>query len=339
MATSDTADFEQERAGSRVLSSFARVLTARILQVHVDGPMISRDLEMRLGWAAKASLRVATGNLLRLGALERVEQPGERIVATELTDAGRALLNVADALEHWLSRSPFGSLALTDTAARGVIRALVSGWDSAIVRALAERPRSLAELSDELGGHSYAALKRRLANLRSSNLVAPLDDGRRSPAHAVTPWLCQAASPLVAAGRWERNHRQGELPPMTRQEIEATFLLALPLLELPAEFSGECVLAAPASTAVSDGDEAEPALAAVSVVIVGGRLASCSVGAETAPRVWALGTPDSWLEAIVAGDSDELRLRGSDPDLLAAIVDGLHEALFDQQGAAPNLRT
>jgi DNA-binding HxlR family transcriptional regulator len=323
------SDLEQKRAGSHALSTFARVLTVRTLRAHVDRPLTASELEERLGWAAKASLRLATNNLCELRALARSERAASpRVVTTELTKAGRALLSVVDALEHWFSRSPFGPLTLADPAARNTIRALVAGWDSAIIGALAGRSCSLSELSSEIDGQSYPALKRRLARLRTARLVKRLDDrGRRSPAHEATHWLRRAVGPLSAASRWERNHAVAEAPPMTRHDIEAALLLALPLVELPKTTSGKCVLAAPASP--GHGENAEAALAAVSLVVEGGEVVSCTPGAEETPATWALGTSDAWLDAMIDGDCAALRLRGSHRDFVTTVVNGLHDALFE----------
>jgi DNA-binding HxlR family transcriptional regulator len=319
-------DYERERAGSRALSVFARVLSAQILRAHCDGPLTSGELEARLGWAAKASLRVGIHNLCELGALVRTSPGLGRGTVTELTPAGHDLLCVADVLEHWLSRSPFGPIPLPDTAARGVVRALVAGWDSTIVGALAERPRSLSELNSEIAGYSYPALKRRLSMLRSASLATPLDGKGRSPAHAATEWLRFAVGPLSAASRWERTHRAIGSLPISRQEIEAALMLALPLVALPADISGEWILASPASQGA--GEEMEPALAAVSAVVANGELVSLSSGAASTPTTWALGTADAWLDAMVDGCCDNLRLRGPDTDLVGIVVMGIHGALF-----------
>jgi DNA-binding HxlR family transcriptional regulator len=326
--TADAPGAGREAVGSRALSIFARVLSARVLRAHVDGPLTAGELETRLGWAAKASLRVSVGNLCDLGALVRDQAPAARGgSATELTAAGRDLLAVADVLQHWLSRSPFGPISLPDTAARGVVRALVAGWDSNILPTLAERPRSLSELSEEISAHNYPALKRRLSMLRSASLVAPVSGNGRSPAHGPTQWLRGAVGPLSAAGRWERIHSTDAATPVTRPEIEAAFLLALPLLELPAEASGECVLAVLAGQGLGAATE-EPELAAVNVVIENGEVVSARAGAAATPTTWALGTPEVWLTAVAAGCCDELRLRGPDAGLVATIVAGLRQELL-----------
>jgi DNA-binding HxlR family transcriptional regulator len=164
------------QAGSLALSTFGRVLNARILRAHAGESLNTSELEQRLGWAAKASLRVATTKLCELGALERSDD-SVGSASTRLTAAGHNLLIVADVIERWLSRSEFGAFDLPDPASRGTIRALVAGWDSTMVQMLADRPRSLAGLSAEIAEHSYPALKRRFARLRRASLMAAVDDG------------------------------------------------------------------------------------------------------------------------------------------------------------------
>jgi hypothetical protein len=129
-----------------------------------------------------------------------------------------------------------------------------------------------------------------------------------------------------AASRWERTHRVIGSLPISRQEIEAALMLALPLVALPADISGEWVLASPASQGA--GEEMEPALAAVSAVVANGELVSLSSGAASTPTTWALGTADAWLDAMVDGCCDNLRLRGPDTDLVGIVVMGIHGALF-----------
>lgn len=322
------ANGDAERAGSVALAVFARVLSARVLRAHIDGPLASTVLERQLGWAPKASLRVAVGNLRALGALERVESNGQRGTVTRLTAAGRDLLGLAAALESWLARSPFGPIDLEDTAGQGVVRALTAGWDSAVVGALAGGPRTLSELSAEIPGHSYAALKRRLGKLRSADLVAPVSGGKRSPEHAVTEWLRFAAGPISVASRWEQAHLLGGLRPMDRGVMETIFLLALPLVALPRDVGGRCVLAALMGGSADGNGDKQSQLATVSLEVVKGQVTACKAGADATPTTWALGTPAAWFDAIVDGRADSLRLRGADARLVTRLVTSMHTELF-----------
>lgn len=306
------------RAGSRALSIFTNALDARVLYAHADGPLTPRDLEEAFGWAPQSSLRATVSRLCELGALARIGE-GSVGAPTELTAAGRALLPIAQALEQWFGSAPGGSIPLDDPAAQGIVRVLIAGWDSTVIRALAERPRTLIELSGEISALSYPALKRRLAKLRSTHLIAPIEhDG--GMAYVASDWLRNAVVPLILAIRWERGH---DVESMTRVDIEAAFLLALPLPELPVRSAGSCALAVLAS---EERTRAKRDVAGVVVEVKRGKVVSYNVGA-TAPT-WALGTVDAWLSALVDGERDTLRFGGATPHLATNIVKALHATLF-----------
>jgi DNA-binding HxlR family transcriptional regulator len=150
------------RAGGTVLSLLAGPLCAPILRAHLDGPLRLPDLREHLGGAAQTTLRGQVGNLRDLGALERHVRSGmPYTVENELTDVGYGILAVADAVEAWLARAPQGPLVFGSEAAKGAIRALVAGWDSTMLRALAARPLSLTELDNVISEISYPAIERR----------------------------------------------------------------------------------------------------------------------------------------------------------------------------------
>jgi len=310
-------------AGPRTLGVFARVLSADVLAAHADpnASLTAADLERRLGWAPQASLRAAVAGLRDAGAL--AVAPG-RGVSTELTAAGLDLLAVAAALEAWLARSPLGPLELSGAPARGSIRVLAAGWESTVLRALAERPRTLAELGRSISSHSYPALKRRFAQLRGAGLIACEDAGARSPAYQPTPWLRRAAAPLAAAARWQLRHAP-DPPPGAALELETALLLALPLVELPPGARGACVLAAPAKRGA--GGEGEARAVTVGVRVEDGRIAALDPAPPARPASWALAPPAAWLDAIVDGGSDGVRLRGPDSELAGLLVGALHAAL------------
>ncbi|HXS48165.1 MAG TPA: hypothetical protein VN756_11985, partial [Solirubrobacterales bacterium] len=190
------------RAGSRALSIFTNALNARVLHAHAEGPLIPAELEEALGWAPQSSLRATVGKMCEIGALSRVDG-GTGLVgaAHELTAGGRELLPVADALEGWLADGPSGRTPLDDPAAHGLVRALTAGWDSTIVRALAERPQTLIELSAGINELNYPALKRRLVKLRSTHLVTPIVT-EAGTAYAASEWLRRGIVPLTLAERW-----------------------------------------------------------------------------------------------------------------------------------------
>lgn len=310
-------------AGSRCLSIFTHALNARVLRAYEKGPLSYQELDRVFGWAPQSSLRAALNSLRDLGAIQRLEggttAPGG---PHALTAAGHDLLPVAGALERWLEQAPEGPVSLEDTAAFGTIRVLIAGWDSTVVRELAEEPQTLVQLSAKIPGTTYPALKRRLSKLRSTQMVVPVKTPHGT-AYEASEWLREAVAPFVLAGRWERRH-DAEAIPISRVEVEAAFLLTLPLIELPARSSGACALAVLTPQAK---DRTERNTAGVTVEIERGKLASCST-ATSAQGTWALGSIDAWLDATIDGNADSLRFNGANPRLAENIVKGVHDALF-----------
>lgn len=314
------------RAGGTVLTLIAGPLSVPILRAHLDGPLRLPDLRERIGGAAQTTLRGQVGNLRAIGALERRQVGGmPYAVENELTDVGRGVLEVAIAVEAWLALAPQGPIALGSQPAKGAIRALIGAWDSAILRALAARPLSLTELSSVIGDYSYPALERRLSAMRAARQVEPAPDaGRGGKPYGVTPWTRQAVAPVLAAGRCECRHLSGTKP-LTRIDIEAVFLLAVPLIDLEVTRSGACVLAVNKGSGGA-GDAAGRAAGAL-VEIEHGAVASCSPKLGSEPMTWALGSADAWVEAILEGKLDRIRLGGKDRKLAEDLVEQLHRVL------------
>jgi len=316
------------RAGSRALSIFAYSLNATVLRAHTEGPLSLGELEEKIGWASQSSLRASVGKMCEIGAMARLDDSDgpQRSVACELTYPGHELLLVADTLEHWLRLAPGGAVALDHPAAHGIVRVLTAGWDSAIVRAIAERPLSLAELDAGNTQLSYPALKRRLAKLRTLGLVAPVKAGAAA-GYAASGWLRRAMAPIAVASRWEHLH-DPDSEPVSRTEVEAAFLLTLPLLQLPDRASGACTLAILTSDreTASDGG-AQDALASVEVEVEKGAVASVATSPSSEPASWALGSMTAWYEALIDDRTFALRIGGVDPDLPRSLVEGIHSTL------------
>lgn len=325
MSADSTPPPARVRAGGTVLSLLAGPLCAPILRAHVDGPLRLPDLREQIGGAAQTTLRGQVGNLRGIGALERRVRSGmPYTVENELTDTGRGILHVADAVEAWLSRAPQGPIAFGSEPAKGAIRALVAGWGSTVLRALAARPLSLTELDSVISEISYPSLERRLSAMRAARQVEMLvsEDSAAKP-YAVTDWTRQAVGPLVAAGRCECEHLADVTDPLTRIDIEAAFLLAVPLVALPASASGSCLLAVSAE----EGEKPGERLTGVEVKLEHGEVVSCALRPESESDIWATGTVDAWVEAILGGRIDGLRLGGQDTELAQALVASMHLSL------------
>lgn len=242
-------------------------------------------------------------------------------VEYELERPGKELLEVADVLERWLAAEPDQPLGLGTAAGKAAIKALVEGWSTAMLRALAARPLSLTELDKVIPNLSYPSLERRLGALRLTGLAEAIPaDGKATP-YAVTTWLRRGLAPLIAAVRWERRNLADESPPIRRVDLEATFLLAMPLLSLPDGLSGSCRIAAELP------EEGSRRLAGVMVTVEEGHVISCHTRLEGNPDAWAAGPTGAWLAAIVEADREGLEI-GGDGAFAAALLDGLHRALF-----------
>jgi DNA-binding HxlR family transcriptional regulator len=315
------------RVGGTVLSLIATPLSVPILRAHLDGPLRLPELRERIGGAAQTTLRGQVGNLRGIGALERQVRSGmPYTVENELTDLGRGVLAVAETVEAWLRRAPQGPIPLGSESAKGAIRALVGGWASAMLRALAARPLSLTELSSVINDHSYPALERRLSAMRAARqLELRPNGGRGAKPYGVTEWTRQAVAPLVAAGRCECMHLAGATVPLARIDIEAAFLLAVPLADLEVTQSGACLLAVDTGRAKSS--ESIDRLAGVHVEVDSGAITVCTSRFESDPATWALGSVSAWVDAILEGRSSRLRIGGEQTKLVDDLIRRLHASL------------
>lgn len=322
MSADSTPPPARVRAGGTVLSLLAGPLCAPILRAHLEGPLRLPDLRERIGGAAQTTLRGQVGNLRSIGALERHVRSGmPYTVENELTDAGRGILDVADTVEAWLSKSPQGPIAFGSETAKGAIRSLVAGWGSTMLRALAARPLSLTELDSVISEISYPSLERRLSAMRAARQVEMLtSENSTAKPYAVTAWTRQAVGPLVAAARCECEHLSDQAEPLTRIDIEAGFLLALPLVELPARASGCLHLAV-------DGSDPAERLFGIEVEFERGKLVSCVLSPGSEPATWATGSVDCWVTAILGGRVDGLRVGGNDSKLVPVLVEHMHSSL------------
>jgi DNA-binding HxlR family transcriptional regulator len=302
-----------------------------VLRSVADGPVALGDLHARAGEPPQKALRGSIGNLIGLGALERRKPDGEpHLLDNELTPLGRDLVALACVLEAWLAEAPAGPLDIETEAGREAVKALIAGWGSTMLRALAVRPLSLAELNSLMRTFSPSALERRLARMRIAGQVVTValgDDNRL--AYGITDWLRHAAAPLLAAIRCERVHLAGETAPPTRIDLETLFLLAVPLLRMPDDVGGKCQLVLEGD---GDGSAGEPA--GVSVALDRGRVVSCASTLERKPAGWAHGSLTGWFDALIRGDLRQLRFGGRG-GLPKALVEALHTQLDGHAAGAP----
>jgi DNA-binding HxlR family transcriptional regulator len=298
-------------------------LEVHVLQALEAEPRQLIDLRRAVGSPPQTTMRGHLRTLVEIGVIERRrEEAFAGSVEYALTPPGRELLAVAEVVEAWLGTSPDGEIALGSPAAKSALGALVAGWSSTLVRALAARPLSLTELSRLIPSLNYPSLERRLAALRLAGQIQARPGSRRGTPYTVTAWLRRAVAPIVAAVRWERCHLSARTAPVGRIDAEAALLLAIPLLALPGDVSGLCRL-----TVEIGSGTAERRLAGVMVEIREGVVSSCTSRLEGRADAWASGKPTGWTSAIMEGETAALEIGGAS-DLVLAALEGLSEALF-----------
>jgi DNA-binding HxlR family transcriptional regulator len=307
-----------KRAGAVALSLLSAPLNVHLLQALEEGPMALIDLRRAVGSPPQSTMRVYSRTLVDLGTLERQRQaafPGT--VEYGSTESGKALLGIGAIHENWLREAPSGPVSLGSTASKSATKALVEGWSTNIIRALAAKPLSLTDLNRLIPRISYPSLERRLGALRLADLVEPYAGEGRGTPYRATAWLRRAIVPLAAGAWWERRYL-ADPPLIGRLDVEAAFLLAIPLVELAAGLSGRCRLA------VEIQGGSSPVFAGVLIGVEDGKVVSCSSRLEGEAEAWASGSAGSWMRRMSGQDGD-LEI-GGDSELVREIVDSIRKS-------------
>lgn len=311
------------RSGSEALSMLAVPLNVQVLQSLGERPTPLPDLRRAVGHPPVTTMRSYLRKLTELGLIERHREddfPGS--VSYAITPQGRRLLVVGDVLQDWLHSAPEGPVELGSIASKSAIKALVDGWSTGIVRALAARPLALTELNRVISQVSYPTLERRLTAMRQVGLIEPDTerDGRVTRCD-VTPWLRQSVAPLTAAVGWESQCIADQAPAPSRIDAEAAFLLTVPLLEMSPEVNGTCRLA------VEFRRGTELNFAGVTAAIAGGKVRSCVSRIEGKPDAWVSGGVLDWFRWMRGLEGHQIEI-GGDPSLIDAVANGLRGALL-----------
>ena len=301
----------------------AAPINARVLQALARERKSLMDLRRETGCPAQTTMRGCLRTLNEIGVVTRRRRddfPGR--LDFELTEPGRDLLVVAEVLRAWLDASPEGAVEPGSTAAKSMVKALVEGWDTNMMRALAARPLSLTELDGLISGLSYPSLERRLTAMRLAGQVEKTAGRGGGTPYAVTDWLRRAVAPLAAGARWEREHLRDLVAPVGPRDVETAFLLTVPMLRLPVHFTGSCRLAMEVGNGEGQGS------AGVVARVEEGRIARCVTRLEGDTDAWASGPAHAWMTAVIEGNTRGLEF-GGDRHLAAGLTEGLHEELFE----------
>lgn len=318
-----------------MLSLLSVPLNIHVLTALEEEPRPLVELRRAVGSPPQTTMRGHLRSLTSLGILERRRQsdfPGS--VDYELAPPGRELLSVARILQAWLAQAPDGPLQPGSPAAKSAIKAMIEGWSSTLVRALAAKPLALTELSRLISGLSYPSLERRLVAMRLAGQIERCEGTGRGTPYTVTEWLRWAIAPLVAAARWERRFLPEQSAPIRRIDVESAFLLVMPLLRLSEGSSGTCRFAVEIA-----GAAGERRHAGVTITISRGRIASCVSRLEGDAGAWASGSSNQWLAAVLERDTDRLEI-GGDTALVRDVLEAIQKALRRMQepvGAPPRI--
>jgi DNA-binding HxlR family transcriptional regulator len=290
------------RPGSRTLEMLASSISCQILRSLSAGPMALDELGDDLG--------------------STIEIPGRDSEYTEarITPSGKEMLFVSDTLEDWLAKTPKGFLPFGGDGATEAIEALADSWSSTMLHSLATGPRSLDELDGASDATGYPSPQRCLDAMRLSGQVMARRGAGEDAAYSVTDWLRLGVAPIVAAARMEDRHL-ADSPDVAPLDVEACFLLSVPLVHLPVDMSGSCRFALELDNAVSS----QPA--GVMVQVEEGRIVACTSDLQGDPKAGATGDLTTWFDAVIEANPDDMEL-GGDRGLAMALIYDLHRVLF-----------
>ena len=239
----------------------------------------------------------------------------------EITANGKEMLYLAFVIERWLQSAPGGPLEFDGEQARAAVAALVEGWCSTVMHTLAREPMTLSELDRRIDDLSRRTLKRQLEAMQRAGLVDARPGDAEGTLYAVTDWLRAGMSPIIAAARLERREPREDMAPIVDLDVEAAFLLTLPLIQLPRELSGACRLG------VQMPEDKPTRLAGGTVYVDQGQVTSCEVRLDLPADTWAVGSTTDWLDTVIEPDTKRVKA-GGDRWLALALLDSLHETLF-----------
>lgn len=119
----------------------------------------------------------------------------------------------------------------------------------------------------------------------------------------------------------ELRHPPGDAAPIAVLDVEASFQLTLPLLELPGRLSGSCSMAVELDEGVSDVP------VGVTARIENGLVVSCEQGLDEGADAWVTGSAGEWLDTLIERKAMRVRSGGQRP-LARRLLQELHKALF-----------
>jgi hypothetical protein len=237
--------------------------------------------------------------------------------STKTTSKGELFLAVGLVLEQWLQSCPDGPLRIGPEGA-DPLATLVCCWSATVTHALAAEPLTLPALTQAVPLDHETTEEHLNALLRNGLAEAEESDGETR--YAPTTWLREGIAPLAAAARAETLFPDEDVEPPDILDVEASFQLTLPLLQLPADLRGSCRL----GVQIPGGP---PLIAGATAQVEAGRVVTSTTLLEQAPETWATGTPRDWLDTLI--DPAAARVEaGGNVKLAQVLLERLHARLF-----------
>jgi hypothetical protein len=157
--------------------------------------------------------------------------------------------------------------------------------------------------------------------MRMAGLVEAAPTLGSGTPYAVTEWARLGVAPLAAAGQCEQVQMRPLAAPVTRDDVEAAFMLSVPLVGLPREATGRCHLTVEGDPAKGRGRSG------VEVVVEGGHVVGCAADLGSEPGQYVSGSVETWFTALLDARLELLEYAGG--KLPMQLVRGLHEALVE----------
>jgi DNA-binding HxlR family transcriptional regulator len=294
-------------AGEQALSCLGAPISFNILTALTEKTYDGEGIRRAAGSPPMSTMRVYMREMEDLRTIQRTREkkfPGP--VVCEITLAGEQLLQVGRAVDSWLREAPYGPVALGTPAAKSTVKALVGGWSTYAIRSLAAKPLRLTELHKFVPGISYPTLERRLnAMSHAGQIERHQVAGSRGTPYKVTTWLRRAVAPLSLGIGWESKYVPDLAAPVKRVDIEALFLLLVPLLELPESVTGVYRMVVD----LKEGDQRD--FAGVTMRVDEGKVISCSTRMQASPTTAISGDMLAWINWIMFREQKGLTIDGS----------------------------
>jgi DNA-binding HxlR family transcriptional regulator len=315
---------EQDQLGIRALKLLAEESMVAVLRGLAGGAVRPAELERALPDTGHSVVMRRLRHLLDSELVTYEHQPGLPPHAStagipheahyNLTDAGRALLEVTAEADRWEQawcshderRGREGTLAIRLTADHHARK---------ITLLLADGPLCTKDLDTRVSDLGRSALRRRLRELVLAGLLERRKRGR-GPWYELTAGARHLALVAMLAGRWEWQWSRPQHP-APGSDLSMLLHMLAPVARTPEAMSGICRLHLDARGA----DDRDIYLA----TRAGGVLALTDAPAG-APEAVGHASAQAWCDALLLREGP-IAMRG-DRALLAAIIEALSTALL-----------